>query len=256
MKPWRANPVEHLPAIVCAVALVCFGAAEAPATAFQNLGFESAVIGVPQNHQLPASQATPFWTNNLGDVWYDGVTLAGAAVSIQDSFSPVIKPLAGNYSVMLQDGVGPPNGQPYDLTSAYISQVGDVPSWAKSLMFKSDISVYINELRVSLNCNVIPFTHYAVGGTVNSGWGPVNTYACNISAFAGEPDVTLKFEKLVHDPLHPNSGIVDLDAITFSTIFVPEPSTIALLAMGIVSLAGYRWRRRNRLARRKGDKSH
>jgi hypothetical protein len=37
--------------------------------------------------------------------------------------------------------------------------------------------------------------------------------------------------------------LVDLDAIQFSS--VPEPSALVLLAIGILSLAGYCWPRRS-----------
>ena len=70
---------------------------------------------------------------------------------------------------------------------------------------------------------------------MNPGFGPIETYFANISTFAGEDDVVLKFDAA------PGSE-TDLDAIQFSTI-VPEPSSLALLAIGILSLGGYVWRR-------------
>jgi hypothetical protein len=91
---------------------------------------------------------------------------------------------------------------------------------------------------VSLNGTVIPFSLYSVGG-VDSNGAALDTYACNISAFAGHTDVTLEFEKLVHDPANKgNHGMVDLDAIQFSSISTPEPSTIVLLAISILSNSG------------------
>ncbi len=97
---------------------------------------------------------------------------------------------------------------------------------------------------MSLNGVVVPFTLYSTGGTVNSLYGAVKTYILDVSAYAGET-VTLEFEKMVHDPTNPGShGIVDLDGIAFSTFVVPEPSSLILLAVGVLSLAGYCRRRR------------
>ena len=206
------------------------------------MNFESATIVEPleDGWLTPAASALPYWTSNnfaAGYVVYDTTTLDSVGVSIHDSNSSTIKPLAGNYSLILQDGVAPQVG--VVLTSAYISQTGDIPADRRSLMFQSDMTQYINELQVSLNGVVVPFTLYSVGGTVNPSYGPVNTYACDISAFAGDTDVTLEFEKLVHDPLNPSShGIVDLDNIQFSPTVVPEPSTLALLIIAaLVALA-------------------
>jgi hypothetical protein len=38
--------------------------------------------------------------------------------------------------------------------------------------------------------------------------------------------------------------MADLDAIQFSTIVVPEPSALILLAAALLSLVGYFWKRR------------
>jgi len=189
--------------VFIAIAVSC-GPQKVLGTSFHNLDFESAVIGsVPLYSQLPASQATPYWANNTGYLPYDTIALDAPCVSIHDGHGSAnlgdFNPLQGLYSVMLQDGL---TGDGHTPISTWISQTGDIPSWAKSLMFGSDMSDYINELQVSINGAVVPFTLYSVGGTVNSSWGPVKTYACDISAFAGDTDVTLKFEKLVHDPIH------------------------------------------------------
>ena len=52
-----------------------------------------------------------------------------------------------------------------------------------------------------------------------------------------------------NDPLAPNSPLSLANNAIFAAASVPEPSTIALLGMGAVSLAAQAWRRRGRIAR-------
>jgi len=65
--------------------------------------------------------------------------------------------LAGQYSVLLQNGSI--NGSPHD---AWISQAGDVPCSARSLMFDSDLISAAN-LVVTLNGTPIPMSVFSVG---------------------------------------------------------------------------------------------
>ncbi len=227
--------------VVCTVVLCLSAGRGAAAGQFQNLGFESAVINGPLYSTLPASEALPFWTPTFPYATYDTVSVGSLCVSIHDNRG-FIKPLAGNYSVILQPG----ETEELPYASAYISQTGDVPAWAESLMFVSDTPPYIaNDLFVSLNGTVLPFTLYSTGGTINANWGPLETYACDVSAFAGQANVALKFTTAALDCGY----MVDLDAIQFSTIVVPEPSALVLLGVAILTLAGYRWRfRRGRPA--------
>jgi hypothetical protein len=229
--------------IVCGAVLVYGGIRAASAAPFQNLGFESAIIGTPVDFQLPASQALPYWANNNyhpGYVGYDDVALAAVAVTINDNLSPYSKPLQGNYSIFLQDGTDGTS-----LFDAYIAQTGDVPSNAHSLMFSTDMASYVSRLEVSLNGVAMPFTLYSTDGTVNSYWGPVKTYIGDISSFAGLEDVELRFTLKSQYPLNwSDLGAIDLDAIEFSSIVVPEPSSLVLLAVGAIGLLAYARRKR------------
>ena len=221
--------------------------------AFQDLSFESANIGQsPPGGVIPTLEAMPGWTTNnfdAGYVAYDDLAVGSLCISIHDGKGGSVpwdfNPLQGSYSVMLQDG----SATWGNTWNASISQVGDVPAYARSLMFMTDTPAYLNDLVVSLNGTVIPMQVYSVGGTINSGYmfGPVETLAGDISAFAGSTNVELQFEELDNNPLDlANTPYVNLDAITFSPTVVPEPSSLALLAIGLLSLAGYCWRRRNR----------
>ena len=233
---------------IAAVALSCH--AQALAAPFQNLDFESATIGTIVNgYELPTSQALPYWTNDnwdAGYVGYDGCSLASTMVSIQDGLNPYqqgsvwMYPLQGYYSVFLQ-GSYVPKGAPWTSRDAWISQTGDVPSDARSLMFETDFAPDAT-FAVSLNGTPIPMSLYSLGPVINPNFGPVETYIGDISAFAGQQAVTLRFEPVSTDGL---SAQADLDAIQFSTIVVPEPSALMLIVAGVLSLAGYFWRRRS-----------
>ena len=151
-------------------------AAETRAAAFQNLGFESAVINPPliDGWLVPASQALPNWTSDnwynyqagYETVGYDTIAISSRCISVHDGTSGNVgdfNPLQGKYSVMLQDGTYIV-GDPVNTWDAIISQVGDVPSYARSLMLKTDTPAYLNDLVVSLNGTVIPMQVYSVGG--------------------------------------------------------------------------------------------
>jgi len=202
---------------------------------FQNLGFESAT-GTPVGYQWLASAALPGWTSNGvhgGYLIYDTVSAGSVYTSIQDA-AGYLKPLVGNYSIILQEGAGSETRDEDD----YISQTGDVPTYAKSLMFRSDWLTSPDRLQVSLGGVAIPFTLYSVGGTVNPSCGPVKTYACDISAFTSETDVDLRFTATGRD------SMVDLDAITFSSIIVPEPSSLLFLTVAALGTSAYIFHRR------------
>ena len=219
-----------------------FGAVQAFASPFQNLDFEDAVIGAPVDNQLPAAEALPNWDNNNGNpgyVQYDYSTnmSSSPAIEIADGLPSIydnLRPLQGNYSIVLSGGFG------LSPTNAWISQTGDVPAGVRSIIFCSDEINSINGVVVSLNGARIPVSVYSVGAAVNEGrgFGPVTTYIGDVSAFAGQQDVVLRFDQW---DFYGTGGRVDLDAISFST--VPEPSSLALLAIGMVTTCVYVLRR-------------
>ncbi len=231
MKP-RPSHVSRLTALAFCIAAYAFGGVPAAAAPFSNLDFESAVIGTPVGRQLPTSQALRYWTAQAqgaypGEVGYDAMVLDAAEVSLQDGLTPysdyqrIMYPLSGSYSVLLQSGhdyLGTP-------TTSWISQTGDVPADANSILFIGDDGAPT----VSLNGTVIPTSVYSVGPTLNSNHGPVDTYIGDIRAFSGQQNVVLTFE---------SAGFNTLDNIQFSPTVVPEPSTLALLTIAaLVALA-------------------
>jgi hypothetical protein len=223
--------VPCCPAVITfAVAVVLCSSESAMGAPFQNLDFESAVIGKPTGDVLPASQAMPGWTSNgffavggVPDLFYDTISTGGTIVSLEDGLDPYFHfhPIQGSYSALLQSG--DPRYEPV----AWISQTGDVPSNANSLMFSTD-SAWASSLAASLNGTVIPMSLYSVGPVIDSNLGPVETFIGDTRQFTGQGNVELRF-----------TGSGGLDAIQFSSLIVPEPSMLVLLSIGILSLAAY-----------------
>jgi hypothetical protein len=211
----------------------------ADAEPFQNLDFESAFkSSSPPSPPAAvlASLALPGWTSNnykTGYVIYDNMTLDSVGVSIHDDRYQGIgdfQPLDGTYTLMLQTSTqwtSPPN------EPAYISQSGDIPSWARSITFLGEAAY--GPPTLSLNGAVISTSVIDTGSTINQSHGAVEEYAADISDFTGQQNVTLCFE---------STGWNTLDDIEFSSAVVPEPSSPVLLATGVLLLALYLFHRR------------
>jgi hypothetical protein len=177
--------VSWLAAAVCAAVVPFSGCDVANGAEFVNLDFELAVIGIPMNHFLPASEAMPGWTTGNsapGYVAYDAVTLGSTMVSIQDGLTPYgrpafMQPIQGSYTALLQSGLYPDHGGFHD---AWISQTGDIPVDARSLKFSSDF-ISGGNLVVSLNGTVLLIEHQPkyVGLTIRV---PGSTFCRNSSA--------------------------------------------------------------------------
>jgi hypothetical protein len=255
MKPLKQHFSPLSVAKLGLVAIVGLFPTAVLSSSFHNLDFESAVInGEPYSSQ-PASQALPGWTISSpnGYVLYDSITLDSSCISLHDGLGSIgwgdFFPLQGHYSIMLQDGGSDFGSPPYYLADAYIAQTGDVPSNARSILFSSDTSAYIDHFVVSLNGMAIPMYPYSTGQVVNTNFpaygAPVVTYIGDVSAFADQTDVELRFTKLVQDPSNEYiHGFMGLDAVHFSSISIPEPSTLTMLAVGAISLGIYLFRRR------------
>ena len=243
----RRLPFRFGSAVLVGIVFFCCKVGNVYGEPFQNLGFEEAVIGPVYENTVSASQALPYWTNSYeaaggSAIWYDATPNTSPCVSIHDGkpgdqvWGHPYSPLVGNYSVFLAEGAGPYG----DIINSWIAQTGDVPADARSLMFKTDMPQGVNRLVVSLNGTAIPMQLYSTDGTVNPYWGPVETFIGDISAFTGQQNVDLQFTKIDQDPSDPYVfGGVDIDNIQFSPTVVPEPSTLALIVIGVLSAPLY-----------------
>ena len=203
---------------------------------FLNLDFESAQIpnSTSLGAEIPISEGLPGWsayfissteTDQVTQVAYDGISTGGNLISIIDANSG-FNPLQGNYSALLTGGGG---DQPY---SAQISQTGMVPSGTEAIFLEGYLSpsftVTLGGQTIDMTA-VQTFSNY----TLYSGAIP--------SSLAGEVE-TLSISEA------PSPGgyqsYFELDNIQFSTDPAPEPGTLALCALGGLSLA-LRWRKKS-----------
>jgi hypothetical protein len=208
------------------------------AQGFVNLDFESVNIsGYSPRSQIPVSDGLPGWTalfvsstgtNFASQVLFDGISLGGAGISINDSsLYPGFVPFQGSYCATLFGGpfIGP------TLVSAEISQTGLVPVGTQSLL-------------VDIQQSGPPFFVVFLGGQVINmiplqAFANYTVYGGDVSSFAGQV-ATLTFAQPA-PPSNPPSGVL-LDNIQFSSSSVPEPSEFALTALGALLLGCRRWK--------------
>jgi hypothetical protein len=195
---------------------------------FTNLDFEQAVVVVndPNFGFLDWNLAVPGWghLNNSLDtsiVYYrhphTGLTPYYLLVDSQSAPNLL---LAGNYSLDMANGsLGIPPNTTY--TQAFLSQTGAIPGDARSihLLGTGPIDVFIGGASIPMSL---------LGGS---------EYAGDISAYAG----TTAELRIVNAALTDHSPVA-VDNISFSSIPIPEPSTLVLVGACIVSSSIYRLR--------------
>ncbi len=224
--------MKFLPSIL---ATLLVGMSPGFAQGFVNLDFESAIIKVDPSGgyswSVYANRAIPGWTAYIGgtpinDIWYNDVPLGAPEVTLQGTNNILGRPvIQGNYFVMLWGAFNyPTNG---DGTVA-IGQTGQIPVSAQSLVFWG----YVGGLQVTFNGQ--PLNFLGIGSTNN-----YTIYAANISAYAGQTG-----KLLFSDPYYTGTqgGPASIDNIQFSSSIVPEPSELALAAVGTWLLASRRWK--------------
>lgn len=194
---------------------------------FVNLDFEDATVApTPVNgfgSTVSPASAFPGWTVGGGGIYlnvlYNNFTFgAPAAILMGPSFpnGPGYTPLQGSYSALLY------YDNPSIVPPPTLSQTGLVPATAQSISFLagSGADVTMNGVNISL----VPI----LGGRL----------AGNISTFAGSvAQLTFSIS-----PSRIGDNVLYFDDIQFSSTAIPEPSVLALGALGTLLLGFCRWR--------------
>lgn len=182
---------------------------------FKNLNFENPIPPLTGTGGLvPIVNALPGWAGYLNGsptdwVSYPDVAIGSPSISLVSLLSAVYQPIQGNYSVFLQ--------------VAAIGQTGQIPNGSMSLTFLREPG---SGFLVSFAGQNIPLVQYGTSGSNI-------IMAGDISAFAGRTG------ELVF------SGGGLFDAIQFSPQPIPEPTSIALVILGVTLLGIRRCKRLN-----------
>ena len=223
--------------ITIALVLGFFAARTALAQGFVNLNFEQAtIIPASTNPELQfyiaTTNALPGWTVLYGANQQSLITFNAPALGTTWVYLWATngEQLSGNYSVLLQGGG--------TASAASISQTGLVPANAESLLFigvGSASDPNASALQLSLGGQDLSFV--VISNELN-----YTLYGADVSAFAGQ------MEALTFSALEVSTGYNDwnIDNIQFSTQPVPEPSELALVALGALFLGFRRWRNSSR----------
>lgn len=183
---------------------------------FGNLDFESANVPSLPPHQgglVSALDGLPGWNvyggTAQGEVFHNGVSLGGAAISIMGPQFDSSLILQGQFTAYLAGDFNGPN-------SVAIGQTGQIPAIALSLRFLTSPGAIF---QVTFGGVSLPVTEVFR----NSKFSIVGA---DISGFAGQTG-ELRF-------IAPPSGGGFLDLITFSQVPIPEPCCLTLVALGAV----------------------
>lgn len=211
------------------------GLTSAGAQGFANLDFQSANIpnSTSSGSFVSITDAIPGWTGYLGTdqqtpVLYNALAIGAANLAILGTnynYPGLLIP--GNpYTVVLQAGY---DGAPENV-SASIAQTALIPTTAESILFTASFP-YAAGWQVTIDGQVVPVSQV---GTVSSNYG---IYVGDVSVFAGQIE-ELKFTALSDGVPTVN---LYLGSISFSSTAVPEPSELALGALGAFLFSFRRW---------------
>jgi hypothetical protein len=215
----------------------------AQAEPFRNLDFESALLPEPSPEgywgALSHFLALPYWDLQINRAPYDWVLHNDAYwdwayAAVYDWRAPRYRTglhhvIEGRVEAVLRAGgwevPGPgPGPNPEIFAPVSISQVGAVPEDARSIHML--VRTYLDRFTVSLGGEPIPMMPVAQLPD------NVTEYAGNVTQFAGTTTA------LTITAVPSSAGAVTVDAISFSTRPVPEPSSLAL---GVIAFGGFVW---------------
>jgi len=201
------------------IATACVTAAVAQS--FRNLSFEGATYPLtPSGPGVSTDTAVPGWTAHFGTnqfpfVYYNGIGIGGRVIAFHDGMDSqdnFYHPYDGVRHMTLQSGSAPTG-------DVALAQFGEVPTDSLSLRLVAAGIGFPNEPIISFNGQ--PVQLYDLG--LAPGSTLYHQFAGDISPFAGTSG-ELRIATL--------RSAFYLDAIQFSPIAIPEPSTWALLALG------------------------
>lgn len=201
-----------------------------------NLDFAQANLsGYTAGVYVPIANAIPGWTGYIGTnqqttVLYNDLAIGSAVLSLLDTnyISPAAIIPGSSDMVVIQAG--------FPSKPASIAQSAMIPATAKSILFAANYP-YGSGWQVTIAGKIIPVTQVSA---INSNYA---FFEGDISTYAGHVD-ELRFTALyVSSP----GGSLFLDSIQFSATPIPEPSSVALAALGGAWFILRRWSARRNI---------
>ena len=228
-----------------AVVLACF-ATGTSAQSFEDLDFDAANVGTPYGPvELTWDRAAPGWSHADGDNTSDITWVPNAGYS--QSYVLLVSPFgaaSGAYGFGLKSGTFHEDEPRGPFVYAEISQTGRLGAQVTTLaMLGSSVmfEVTLNGIAIAMQPVGLDPTSptYAQDLLYYSG-----EWTGDVSAFAGQV-VDLQITDLMTSP---EASMLAIDQIEFLPI--PEASTAAMLALGLLAMFSGRWRRWPRSTRR------
>lgn len=198
----RKMPIACLVALAVTVVFEALGQGT-----FRNLAFEEASIvplGPGEPVQVLPGTATPGWSVSGQVLFYNAISIGAPMISIHDRDSTYGLPLQGNYSLLLQAS------QPGGTVIPFVSQVGLVPEWARSIVFMLAPPPHSTPFNFMANLGGQELTVQRVSTRL---WG------ASVDDFAAQ---TLELKL---------GGSTWLDFVAFSPEPIPEPGTAVLVLL-------------------------
>jgi hypothetical protein len=211
---------------------------------FINLDFESATVPLTQPPSPPGvptvdiAVALPGWSafigsNQVNSVMYNNQTLDTSSVALLRNNYPFISVIEGAFSVFLMGGRTEVAPGTFILTDTALRQTGLVPIAAQSMQFRArQVVPPLSSIAVSLGEEALSVVPLQVTSEYT-------LFGVDVTTFQGQTK-ELQFTVLHSTDGGGGIGFL-LDSISFSNEPIPEPSTIGLIALGVLLIPGRLW---------------